>query len=82
MGPTLDRVEKLSRGGKYHEWSAQIRAQLIELDLHDWLTRDANPQNAEDVKKAMKCKARLQLSVQGCLLVVAKEWFCLILVGG
>ncbi len=33
------RINKLSRGGKYHEWAAQIRAQLIELDLDEYLMK-------------------------------------------
>jgi hypothetical protein len=67
------RIRKLTRGGKYHEWAAQIRAQLVELDLDEFLDDDHDPSDDAAKKKDRRCKARLLLAVEGALIRVVED---------
>lgn len=78
MGPsTMDagyKIAKLKSGGEnYREWACQVQALLTEADLVDFLKADAAPNNADGLKKAARCKARLILCVEGQLIRIVQD---------
>ena len=67
------KVQRLKRGGNYRRWATQMQAHLIELDLDRWLNEDPAAEKPDEVKAARKCKARLQLAVEGGLIAIVEK---------
>jgi hypothetical protein len=42
------RLEKLTRGGHYAPWKAQVKAMLTEVDLEEFLSRKATADDEQE----------------------------------
>ena len=67
------KLKRLRRGGNYREWSAYVRALLVEASLDTYLDTEADASVPEAVRRQTRCKAKLLLTVEGPLMRVVEE---------
>lgn len=70
------KVKRLTRSGNYRRCSVHMTAQLEEMELDEYLARNADAQKRDELKAAKKALARIKLAVDGSCgwLLVVTHW--------